>query len=271
MKPRYERNLPKLCSFSAKGECDRGSLCPVRHEAPRDRNDPLSKQNTKDRSYGHERSGGECHDEEAEGEGREGDERAVATLYARFADEGGGRRRRRRRRPEVAYGEISSVRMHADRGTFVEYTTARAAQHAITGTNRTNICGRRIIVNWAREPKRGAVGAGPQPFTSVAGAGGVTCPIELPEGGVDRRVQGLLDPGRTKTGGGGGINDDDIGRAEAAEGFAICRAGASGGDAARGSAPYYPSAGGWVVEPPRPRLEVHYEVSAKNIALQGKR
>ena len=27
MEPRYERNLPKLCSFFAKGECDRGANC----------------------------------------------------------------------------------------------------------------------------------------------------------------------------------------------------------------------------------------------------
>lgn len=43
MEPRYERNLPKLCSFYARGECDRGSSCPFRHEMPRDRNDPMSK------------------------------------------------------------------------------------------------------------------------------------------------------------------------------------------------------------------------------------
>lgn len=43
MEPRYERNLPKLCSFFAKGECDRGSSCPFRHELPRDRNDPMNK------------------------------------------------------------------------------------------------------------------------------------------------------------------------------------------------------------------------------------
>jgi pre-mRNA-splicing factor RBM22/SLT11 len=43
MEPRYERNLPKLCSFYARGECDRGSSCPFRHEMPRDRADPMSK------------------------------------------------------------------------------------------------------------------------------------------------------------------------------------------------------------------------------------
>ena len=36
MEPNYERNLPKLCSFFAKGECNRGSLCPFRHEKGRE-------------------------------------------------------------------------------------------------------------------------------------------------------------------------------------------------------------------------------------------
>ena len=48
----YARNAPKLCSFFARGECTRGSECPYRHEMPKDKDDPLSKQNYKDRFYG---------------------------------------------------------------------------------------------------------------------------------------------------------------------------------------------------------------------------
>jgi pre-mRNA-splicing factor RBM22/SLT11 len=50
--PYYERNLAKLCSFFAKGECKRGDECPFRHEMPKDKSDPLSKQNYMDRYYG---------------------------------------------------------------------------------------------------------------------------------------------------------------------------------------------------------------------------
>jgi hypothetical protein len=50
----YARNLPKLCTFYARGECNRGSECPYRHEMPRDKDDPLAKQNYKDRYYGAE-------------------------------------------------------------------------------------------------------------------------------------------------------------------------------------------------------------------------
>jgi pre-mRNA-splicing factor RBM22/SLT11 len=52
--PYYERNLPQLCSFFARGECTRGTECPYRHEMPRDKDDPLSKQNIKDRYAGHD-------------------------------------------------------------------------------------------------------------------------------------------------------------------------------------------------------------------------
>lgn len=51
-KPYYERNMAKLCSFFAKGECNRGDECPFRHIMPRDKDDPLAKQNIKDRYFG---------------------------------------------------------------------------------------------------------------------------------------------------------------------------------------------------------------------------
>ncbi len=50
--PYYERNLPHICSFFARGECTRGDECPYRHEMPRSRDDPLSHQNIKDRFEG---------------------------------------------------------------------------------------------------------------------------------------------------------------------------------------------------------------------------
>ena len=61
-KPFYQRNLPQLCSFYARGCCTRGKSCPYRyasygfllcrHELPHDPNDPLNKQNVKDRFDG---------------------------------------------------------------------------------------------------------------------------------------------------------------------------------------------------------------------------
>ena len=49
--PFYSRNLPHVCSFYAKGECNRGATCPYRHVMPKQ--DPqLANQNIKDRYFG---------------------------------------------------------------------------------------------------------------------------------------------------------------------------------------------------------------------------
>lgn len=45
--PLYKRNRPHLCSFFAKGECNRGDACPYRHELPVE--NALAHQNIKDR------------------------------------------------------------------------------------------------------------------------------------------------------------------------------------------------------------------------------
>ncbi|KAM0792455.1 hypothetical protein ACM66B_005131 [Microbotryomycetes sp. NB124-2] len=48
--PGYKRNRPRLCTFYAKGACNRGDECPYRHELPVE-ND-LAHQNIRDRYYG---------------------------------------------------------------------------------------------------------------------------------------------------------------------------------------------------------------------------
>lgn len=50
--PYYKRNRAHLCSFFARGECNRGDTCPYLHEMPRSQDDPLAKQNIKDRYFG---------------------------------------------------------------------------------------------------------------------------------------------------------------------------------------------------------------------------
>ncbi len=172
MEPRYERNLAKLCSFFAKGECNRGANCPFRHEMPRDRNDPLSKQNTKDRFYGtndpvakkmiwrrHQIEEGKKRADAIKGE-EDGDERAVATCYIRFdtRDEATNNiaiTETDLRDHFYSHGEIVSVRMHQDKGAFIEYSTGEAADLAITVMDKKLINGRKILVTWARQPKRG--------------------------------------------------------------------------------------------------------------------
>ncbi|GAA5996190.1 Pre-mRNA-splicing factor ECM2 [Rhodotorula paludigena] len=48
--PNYKRNRPHICSFYAKGACNRGDACPFRHELPVE--NELSHQNIKDRYHG---------------------------------------------------------------------------------------------------------------------------------------------------------------------------------------------------------------------------
>jgi len=50
--PYYRRNQARICTFYVRGECKRGAECPYRHEMPTDPNDPLSRQNIKDRYFG---------------------------------------------------------------------------------------------------------------------------------------------------------------------------------------------------------------------------
>jgi pre-mRNA-splicing factor RBM22/SLT11 len=204
MAPRYERNMAKLCSFFAKGECNRGASCPFRHEIPRDRNDPLSKQNTRDRFYGtsdpvaNKILGRQRRrDEEVKKEDAEGYDKARATLYLRFQGDGPF--------PNLAeadirdqfysFGEIVSVRAQPDNGqAFVEYTQPEAAELAIASMNRQSLLSRQIHVSWARAPKRGeasftrrgeenddASSKGPMSILPVAPPGGSTS-LPIPKG-----------------------------------------------------------------------------------------
>jgi pre-mRNA-splicing factor RBM22/SLT11 len=50
--PYYKRNLPRVCSFYAKGECTRGEGCPYRHDMPTPKEDPLAHQDLVDRYHG---------------------------------------------------------------------------------------------------------------------------------------------------------------------------------------------------------------------------
>jgi pre-mRNA-splicing factor RBM22/SLT11 len=166
MEPRYERNMAKLCSFFARGECNRGSSCPFRHEMPRDRNDPLSNQNTKDRFYGtndpvaNKILGRQRRKEEAaKKEDADGYDKARATLYLRFQGDAPYPNLTEAdiRDQFYSFGEIVSVRIQAaDKGqAFIEYTQPDAAELAIASMNQKTLLERPIQVKWARAPKRG--------------------------------------------------------------------------------------------------------------------
>jgi len=170
MEPRYERNLAKLCSFFARGECNRGESCPFRHELPRDRNDPLAKQNTKDRFYGNNdplankmihgaKQRAEKRKAEAMAQGAgEGTTIMGTSLFCRFGD---GANISSITESDIrdkfySFGEIVSVRFAADRTyVFVEYTSRSSTELAINTMDRTKIGGAPCYVSFARASKRG--------------------------------------------------------------------------------------------------------------------
>ena len=169
MEPRYERNLPKLCSFYAQGECNRGADCPFRHEMPRARDSVMAAQSTKNRFYGtsdpvaNKILGRKRRQEQQEQEKmkqQDADyEKARATLYVRFRGDAPF--------PELnnevltdlyySYGEIVSIKAQADKGqAFIEFTTPEATELAINSTNQKELLGRQLYVAWARASKRGS-------------------------------------------------------------------------------------------------------------------
>lgn len=203
MEPRYERNLPKLCTFFARGECDRGANCPFRHEMPKDRNDPLSKQNTKDRFYGTSdpvanKILGRKRRQEEEQEKKqeeEGYDKARATLYLRYQGEPPYPITSEMdiRDKFYAFGEIVSVRVQADKAqAFVEYTQPEAAELAIASMNRKELLNRQIYCSWARAQKRGEgptsadKGLNESESNSLSGPKPLPNPL-APPGGVSSR------------------------------------------------------------------------------------
>lgn len=236
MEPRYERNLPKICSFYARGECNRGSTCPFRHVMPRDREDPLAKQNTKDRFYGSHDPVAEkmigaqaAHRAERRAEMEAaGEVEAASTLQIRF---GGGPAAGPPPSPAdvrdalYAFGEIAMVRVAPDgHGCTVEYTSRASARSAASAVPGLTIGGRGgCSARFARQAKRGRTEAPAAPVGPVRPA---------------------APPGQAQ----GGYASAPPPPPPLPEGFAPFRPGAGATAAAGGGkqepykAPYYPSA-----------------------------
>jgi pre-mRNA-splicing factor RBM22/SLT11 len=269
MEPRYERNLAKLCSFFARGECNRGADCPFRHEMPRDRNDPLSKQNTKDRFHGSNdpvagKLWARLKQKEAEEQVKNGDqqggdgegnefEQAKATLYLRFQGDAPY--------PELTeeairdqfygFGEIVSVRIQAEKGqAFLEYTQPEAAELAIASMNRKTLFDRTIYCAWARAPKRGNPTSAPRQISNdpASSSAGDTrnAVIRPPPGGVlskARMPKGLIPIKPPPEVAAVAAARRAAGQAPRAGGGVIRRAGSGAAMKVVGSSqPYYPSA-----------------------------
>lgn len=138
---------------------------------PKDRNDPLSNQNTKDRFYGtSDPVADKIHHkikarEQKKIEADECNDESNTTLYVNWAGgkgHGASGNQQCRSVTEIdirdlfySFGEIIAVRMNGNTGAFVEYTSRAATELAIGTMNRKEICGIQCYVNWARVTKRG--------------------------------------------------------------------------------------------------------------------
>ncbi len=264
MAPRYERNMAKLCSFFAKGECNRGANCPFRHEMPKDRNDPMSNQSTKNRFYGstdpvaNKILGRQRRrEQETQKADEDGFDKARATLYLRFK---GDAPYPKLTEPDIrdqfySFGEIISVRIQAEKGqAFVEYTQPEATELAIASMNKQNLLDRELIVKWARAPKRGDADnakfgesnhGAPKSAAEIkpmAPAGGFSSSVALPKGlsavvKPSAAVAAIAAARRRK------VNEDSGVSVPRPGGGPIRRIGANSAKSVVGSRkPYYPSA-----------------------------
>lgn len=152
--PYYKRNLPHVCSFYAKGECNRGASCPYRHEMPI--TGELAHQNIKDRYYGQ-------NDPVAKKMLRRADtdplalqppeDKSITTIWVGGVTAGiteGDLRAKFN-----PFGQLSAVKMVQKRGcAFVTFLQRSAAENAAKELhNKCSINGNRLRLAWGRRKK----------------------------------------------------------------------------------------------------------------------
>jgi len=128
--PYYDRNRAHVCSFFVKGTCNRGILCPFRHEKPEDNNE-LAHQNIKDRYYGvNDPVAKKLLNRASSNEVEKPEDSSITTLYIGNVD-------RRITEQDLRdhfyfFGEITSILLvAAQRCAFVEFGTRIAAEAAV--------------------------------------------------------------------------------------------------------------------------------------------
>lgn len=157
--PYYRRNLPHLCSFYAKGECNRGALCPFRHEMPV--TGPLANQNIKDRYFGQNDPVAEKMMKRSQGVKdapplAPPDDQTVTTLWVGGVIPSITENDLRMKFEE--YGAVASVRVvHEKHCAFVTYITRDSAEKAAASVyNSLNIQKTPLRLSWGqrRDPSK---------------------------------------------------------------------------------------------------------------------
>lgn len=178
--PYYKRNLAKLCSFFAKGNCNRGKLCPYRHEMPKDVDGPLAKQNIKDRYYGQNDPVAEKILARRGGGGGQNekplvppDDITVTTLWAGGVK--GDMLESDIRAKFAVYGEVSSIRTVYEKNcAFITFMRRSAAEDAAKNLQKSlEIKGTKLRLAWGKKQN-------PRPGMSAPpGVRGASLPSEF--------------------------------------------------------------------------------------------
>lgn len=203
--PYYKRNQAKICSFFVKGECNRGLRCPYRHEMPNDPNDPLSKQNYRDRYYGkNDPVANKILTRMSERPGLvPPEDKSVSTIYV--GKLGPNVKEAALRDFFYQFGEIRKVLMvAAKKCCFVSFTTREAAERCVEKLgNQPMILGSKARIMWGKSqgakaiqsPNLAPVAGLPSAASMVSGgtvpngSGHVHYPSQDPQrlGATDRR------------------------------------------------------------------------------------
>jgi pre-mRNA-splicing factor RBM22/SLT11 len=166
--PYYRRNLPHVCSFFAKGECNRGSLCPYRHEMPKDPNGPLANQNIQDRYYGRNDPVAQKMLSRMSGKGRRGpsgplelpDDPTITTLWV--GGVGPQMRENSIRTKFAKYGPLSGVRVIAAKScafiTYLRRDSAESAAEELHG--ECMVDGTNLRIAWGKRQSNSRGGGG---------------------------------------------------------------------------------------------------------------
>lgn len=173
--PYYRRNLPHLCSFFAAGTCNRGSLCPYRHEMPT--TGPLAQQNIKDRYFGQNDPVAQKMMDRNESRNTNAqpltvpEDNTITTLWVGGLGE--GTTDAEVRAVFYPFGELSSVRIIEPKKcvfvTFMRRDSAEAAANKLYNT--LNIKGKSCRLAWGKRQST-AGGRGPPGVRAPPGVKG---------------------------------------------------------------------------------------------------
>ncbi|KAI9034380.1 Rbm22 protein [Hyaloraphidium curvatum] len=166
--PYYKRNRPHLCTFFAKGACNRGAECPYRHELPTD-NGELANQNIKDRYYGNNDPVAKkmLNRIDKSRLPKAPDDPTITSVFLQSVD--GAISDADLRAAFLPFGEIRAIAMlRKSRAAFINFATREGAQRAVEQMfMNCNIKGHVLKVGWGKPKQAGGKDIDDVSFGSV--------------------------------------------------------------------------------------------------------